>query len=378
MSNILKIEIDQNRIYGLDILRALAILFVVFGHGNYIVETEIYKYVNFFLFDGVSIFFVLSGFLIGGILIELFNNNALTFKLIYSFWMRRWFRTMPNYFFILTILIVLNLLFKKNFKIIDVLQYYIFSQNLFYKHPEFFPEAWSLSVEEWFYLLTPIIIFGFIKVFKITIKKSVFITSILLITISTLIRYYLFKSIGKIQLDEEYWGWKFRGLVVTRLDSLMYGIIGAYISYYFNDKWIKYKIHFLIIGILFFMIIKFNLFNFLQFNFFDSVFSFTFTSLGTLFLLPYLSTFKEGSGRVYQVITIVSLISYSMYLVNLSIVQYWLLDCINWNVVFYFNSYFALVFKYFLYWFLTVMISIFIYKYFELPMMKLRDKKYFS
>jgi peptidoglycan/LPS O-acetylase OafA/YrhL len=378
LNNFLKIEINRNRIYGLDILRALAILFVVFGHGNYLVETEIYKYLNYFLFDGVSIFFVLSGFLIGGILIKLLNDNTLSFKLVYSFWKRRWLRTIPNYFLILTILITLNLIFKENFKIIDILHYYVFSQNLFYKHPDFFPEAWSLSVEEWFYFLIPIIIFGLISLFKTTIKKSVFFTSISLIVISILIRYFFFQSMGDIKLDEAYWGWKFRGSVVTRLDSLMFGVVGAYWSYYFNDSWIKYKYHFFIIGILIFITMKFNLFNFLSFNFFDSVFSFTFTSLGTLFLLPYLSNFKNGKGIIYISITIISLISYSMYLVNLSIVQYWLLDCINWKVISDFNSYFAIVFKYFLYWLLTIIISILIYKYFELPIMKLRDKKYFS
>jgi len=63
-----KIEIDSSRIFGLDVLRALAILFVIFQHaGNYLPEVLKQNY-NVFIFDGVSIFFVLSGFLIGKIL----------------------------------------------------------------------------------------------------------------------------------------------------------------------------------------------------------------------------------------------------------------------------------------------------------------------
>lgn len=65
LRKLLRISISPNRIYGLDILRALAILFVVIGHGEYLMPYARYKYVNFLVFEGVSIFFVLSGFLIG-------------------------------------------------------------------------------------------------------------------------------------------------------------------------------------------------------------------------------------------------------------------------------------------------------------------------
>ena len=122
-----------------------------------------YKYINFFIFDGVSIFFVLSGFLIGGILIKLLKENILNSKLIITFWVRRWFRTLPNYFLILIILILLDSIYNENFSFYSYKRYFLFSQNLFSKHPGFFPEAWSLSVEEWFYLLIPIIIFISIK-----------------------------------------------------------------------------------------------------------------------------------------------------------------------------------------------------------------------
>lgn len=376
MRNFFKIKMNPERIYGLDILRAIAILFVVIGHGNYLVETEIYKYVNYFLFDGVSLFFVLSGFLIGGILIKLLDSNLLSLKLIYSFWKRRWFRTIPNYFLILTILLILNLVFTENFKIFDKLRYYIFSQNLFYKQPEFFPEAWSLSIEEWFYLLTPLlIIFGF-KILKLSVKNSILFAVILIIVWSTCIRYYYYYlNIGHFQTDSEYWGWKFRTQVVTRLDSMMYGVIGAFVSYYFNNFWIQYKSQFLILGIFIFIIIRLNPFEFQQFNIYESVFSFTFISIATLFLLPYLSMMKNGDGWIYRSLTIISLISYSMYLVNLSIVQYWILPCFDWNKIKSFNSYFAIIFQYFLYWFFTIMLSVLIYKYFEIPIMNLREKK---
>ena len=69
MRDILKIKIDSDkRIYGLDILRALAILFVVFAHSTSFVPKSLKIFYWHLQYDGVSVFFVLSGFLIGKIL----------------------------------------------------------------------------------------------------------------------------------------------------------------------------------------------------------------------------------------------------------------------------------------------------------------------
>ena len=211
---------------------------------------------------------------------------------------------------------------------------------------------------------------------KLSVRHSILFAVILIIVWSTCIRYYYFLNIGHYEIDSEYWGWKFRAQVVTRLDSMMYGVIGAFVSYYFNNFWIRYKSQFLILGIFIFIVIRLNLFEFQLFDIYESVFSFTFISIATLFLLPYLSMMKNGDGWIYRFLTIISLISYSMYLVNLSIVQYWILPCFDWDKIKSFNSYFALIFKYFSYWFFTIMLSVLIYKYFEIPIMNLRDKKY--
>ena len=112
MRNILKIELNPERIYGLDILRAFAILFVVAGHGEVLLPRQLKSINDFFVFDGVSIFFVLSGFLIGGILIKILEKNQITINLLFEFWIRRWFRTLPNYFLILITLGILHFFFN--------------------------------------------------------------------------------------------------------------------------------------------------------------------------------------------------------------------------------------------------------------------------
>ena len=56
----------ENRILGLDILRAIAILCVVIIRSSNFMPESFIRIIQYIAFDGVSIFFVLSGFLIGG------------------------------------------------------------------------------------------------------------------------------------------------------------------------------------------------------------------------------------------------------------------------------------------------------------------------
>src|SRR4051794_27322921 len=115
MKNIFNIEIDNKRVFGLDILRALAISFVVIGHGGKLLPDNLKKVTDFFVIDGVSIFFVLSGFLIGGIFIRKITKNGFNKEILLDFWIRRWFRTLPNYFLVLIAICILNLFFTENF-----------------------------------------------------------------------------------------------------------------------------------------------------------------------------------------------------------------------------------------------------------------------
>lgn len=372
MSSILYIDIKKERVFGLDILRCLAILFVVVGHGNLLLPKKISYVINYFILDGVSIFFVLSGFLIGGILIKEIEKNDITFKLLLNFWQRRWFRTLPNYYLILITLYFLKTMFDDNFDgIRSISRYFVFSQNLFTPHSDFFLEAWSLCVEEWFYLLTPLIILLISKTLKLS-KKNTLITTvsiiILAVTIFRLERYFTtsINSLGD-------WADTFRHQVFTRLDSLMYGVFGAYLAYYNKSLWLKYKKFLFAIGAL--LLISQNFVLFSNFNtIYTCVFSFSINAIATLLLIPYLSEIKKTTNvYLHKFVTYISLISYSMYLLNLSIVKIWILDNIQIVNI---NADFVVIIKYFLYWFLTITLSILIYKYFEIPTTKLRDNKF--
>jgi len=293
LRNLFKLEIAPNRIFGLDILRACAILFVLLGHGNPLIPAPLNQYLNVGVMDGVSIFFVLSGYLIGGILIKVLLRDGASWETLKSFWIRRWFRTLPNYFLILTVLALIFIAKNWNTDWSFIYQYYIFSQNLFSPHPEiFFPEAWSLSIEEWFYLTTPFILLGMIRVLKLSVRESVWITALSIIVIVTAFRCVRHTQISVTNFG--LWDLNYRKQVGTRLDSLMFGVIGAYLMYFKKKLWLKYKLPLLILGVALFVCIRVvHLYGIHGYGVYINVFSFSLISLATLLTLPYLGSFKK-------------------------------------------------------------------------------------
>ena len=113
-------NIKTQRIFGLDLLRAIAILAVLFAHTAYflspVAAVPLFKNTidGFIIFVsplgvlGVELFFVLSGFLVGGILIRSYLSTAdFGYADVKLFLQRRWWRTLPAYWFILIADIVL-------------------------------------------------------------------------------------------------------------------------------------------------------------------------------------------------------------------------------------------------------------------------------
>ena len=93
----------QGRMFGLDVCRTIAILPVVFGHMlGHSYPNAFVRLIGSFGGYGVDLFFCLSGFLIGRILLL----SAKTWRDsqqngVASFLYRRWMRTLPVYFFYL-------------------------------------------------------------------------------------------------------------------------------------------------------------------------------------------------------------------------------------------------------------------------------------
>ncbi len=364
---IIRFSMDYNkRIYGLDVYRAVAIILVVLTHGTYMLKgtlLEDFPWIK--LTDGVELFFVLSGFLIGGILLKIIhkNNYKLKLKDISNFWKRRWFRTLPNYYLILLV----NVFFVK-FAIIDGdftqfnFKFFLFLQNFSQPFIGFFWESWSLSIEEWFYIITPLCIFFILKLFP---SKHGILIVILILIIFPLI-YRITQS--SEQVDFFWWDNKFRKVVIMRLDTIIYGVLAAWVKFYYDSFWKKYTLPLFILGL---VIIEGTLYIPKEPNdFFAKTFFFNCITIGAMFLLPYADSIKRFKTYFGKAMTHISLISYSMYLINLSCV----VQLINKN--FPITSPADGSIKYAIFWFTVIVSASLLYYFFERPMMNLRDKKF--
>jgi len=204
-------------------------------------------------------------------------------------------------------------------------------------------------------------------------RRSVLATAVIFLLVITLIRYFRYMDMHPD--NTMLWDKYFRKQVSTRLDSLMFGIVGAYISYYHTSWWKRYRYICLAIGLAIFFFSKFILLPRLaEDSLYFYVFSFSATSFATLLLLPALSCYRSARGWLFRSITRISLISYSMYLLNLSVVQLWIIDRINWDAL----QLPATVIsgcKFSLYWFLLILLSTLLYKFFEVPVTKLRESR---
>jgi len=178
---------QENRILGLDLLRTFAISIVVISHSVYFLPENLKLFSKNIFLDGVSIFFVLSGYLIGKILIQTLEKDGVNLTTLINFWVKRWFRTLPNYFLILSLVIFLYN--YPEFKTPALKKYYFFAQNLYTPQTTYFIESWSLSVEEWFYLITPLLLIVLLRFSRLKIKQSIISLSIFLILFSTTVRF---------------------------------------------------------------------------------------------------------------------------------------------------------------------------------------------
>lgn len=145
----------------IDGLRAVAVILVVLFHFGLGVPSG---------FVGVDVFFVISGYLIGSKIIPEIQEGRFSFKL---FWGSRFKRLFPAaaVMSIFTIVLAWFIILPDDYSKLgqSSLAHFFFSSNIFFwKNTHYFTESvssfpllhtWSLSVEEQFYLLLPILLY---------------------------------------------------------------------------------------------------------------------------------------------------------------------------------------------------------------------------
>jgi peptidoglycan/LPS O-acetylase OafA/YrhL len=154
----------------------------------------------------------------------------------------------------------------------------------------------------------------------------------------------------------------------------MYGVIGAYLSFYYSAIFVKYKKLCLLLGISILLIERLNFVY--KIETFDTVylyvFYFSIQSLGILLLIPYLSQLITGRGFIYKSITYLALISYSMYLLNFTLIANFVMPALLKFLDIETKSFVNSTIAYTLFLAITSMASILLYKFFERPIMDLR------
>lgn len=214
---------------GIDGLRALAILALLAFHVNGL---------DFgFGWQGVQFFFVLSGFLITGILLRM-KETLPAKQYFYKFYGRRFLRIFPLYYFYLLILTIM--LWQSNLFSFEPLRnelqtsirpqlpyayfyvYDFFFASSKYNVAIFLTHFWSLAVEEQFYILWPLFLF-FSPQGKI---KNLFLFTIVLGPVFRLIAYFVYSNhLFPFLLDNPYLA--IYALPFSHIDAFA---MGAYIS----------------------------------------------------------------------------------------------------------------------------------------------------
>jgi peptidoglycan/LPS O-acetylase OafA/YrhL len=314
---------ESGRVFGLDLLRAAAIMMVICAHGFVVLYPHFGEPLAIFGhggFYGVELFFVLSGFLIGQILIRAGNDLGQAGN-VAVFYVRRWFRTLPLFFLFL----IVNVLFERLFRahavgVGETLSHGFFLRNLTAFQMTFFPESWSLAIEEWFYLLFPAAIWLGLKLTKRF--DAVFLAAAF--------GFLAFSTIARMAtaLDPAVtWSEELRMVVIYRFDALMIGMLGAWLSLRFSEVWRRSARFAVIAGAVLLLAMYATLWRFengqLAFgddNYFARTFRFTCVSLGFALLLPWASAWKlAGENFASTSVRRIALWSYGLYLVHLPV-----------------------------------------------------------
>ncbi len=207
---------------------------VVVSHGWNLVPPAGRKLIEGYLvlpaYFGVELFFVLSGFLIGSILLK--EKHTSSFTALRKFWIRRWFRTLPNYYLVILLTLLADIVLGHTEELHrrDLLDL-LFLQNFAWAHSRFYGISWSLAVEEWFYLLFPLGVL-LLRKWKFPFGIAFVGVTVLFILGPTLARIVASQIRPDLFFDAHYWK-----IVVFRLDAVMYGVLAAWLKQVFPQGW---------------------------------------------------------------------------------------------------------------------------------------------
>ena len=302
----------NTRVHSLDVLRTLAIISVIFYHLPKSENQTFFRAITHFGNYGVDLFFVLSGYLIGEPVFKKIQQSAnLSLK---TFYIKRFFRTLPSYYFVLILNIIIYgpLFFDW--------RYAFFMQNFGGLYS--FTESWSLCIEEHFYLTFPVIV----AYFQYRKKLHHFPYYVLLIFIIGFIwrtsNWFILRPdliyAKSVPLGYEIFFKNIFYPTIGRLDGIAFGTLIAFYKINHKNFWdlLLSKSHYLLLSGIFTLIIAIP-FIYLKVDWFNVIFGFPIISFA--FSLILISANSPNSFLNYLKIpgiTTISLLSYSLYLTH--------------------------------------------------------------
>lgn len=321
-----KSDLDiHKKLYGLDHLRALAIIVVFFFH-YFIVTRGQPKWlpnVASFGWTGVDLFFVLSGFLISSQLFyQIKQEQLISFKI---FFIKRFFRIVPA--FLVTVGIYYCFpAFRERESLPPLWKVLTFTQNLGLDVKDFgtFSHGWSLCVEEHFYLFLPVVLI-FLQKSKL-FEKSYWLL-IMLFLFGFAVRLYSFNYLYLPKIEDNYsWMYWYKYIyypTYSRLDGLLVGVSIAVIYVFlpnFYSKISKYGNQFVLLGLCvltgaYFLCENQQTFNASIFGFPLIAFGFGFLVLGAISPTSFLYGWKS------EITTFTAKLSFAIYLTHKGIIH---------------------------------------------------------
>lgn len=346
---------------GLDIFRSISLFFVVLQHSFIFTDTFFPKFRALWIINnsGVDMFFVISGFLIGGIIYKKYKiNSSVNFKDILTFYKRRWYKIVPMYFFTILICLLLsfyNIYYAKDFS----WKFLVFLQNLTQADFYFLPHTYSLTIEEWFYIFWPLGLYFILKLKKKSTINSFYYLIFIWIVVAITLR--LIKHFNGV----DNWDSEIRKSILTRIDATIYGVMIYFIHLKKTTIIKKYRLSLFFIGSVLYLFSNFILKNNYSL-FFNNVLYYSFIPFSICLILPFFYYLRLPEF-IEKKLTIQSLASYSIYLIHLPLF-YILYD--------YFKPYSGLesLFLEITFIIIAYLFGFLLYKFIEKPIMDLRDK----
>jgi peptidoglycan/LPS O-acetylase OafA/YrhL len=215
----------------IDILRFFAVFLVLGRHADYLNISDYGTFISTISqtwrnggWIGVDLFFVLSGFLVSGLLFR--EGNQIN---ISRFLVRRGFKIYPAFYVMLATTFVYDYFIAKDMVPNTYYSEIFFGQSYF---PHVWPHTWSLAVEEHFYLLLPLLLLVLRRADKNGRYRFLPIVVTVICFVSLVGRIALANSTDiRIAFQEGYFA-----ATHLRIDSLAFGVLLSYFYHFDAGK----------------------------------------------------------------------------------------------------------------------------------------------